>query len=90
MRAKAQEVHNSLRETNFAEIIRSGDRQALRDVIASLNSYVDAGNSARKNVRAIQALANRMERYLYQLDPACMDFLEWHESAANHRPTPRC
>lgn len=39
---------------------------------------------------AIKRLRNAMEKYLYQMDPNCMDFLSWHEVEPNYTPVPLC
>ncbi len=70
------------------------NRQQIRSMISYLHSITAnpamEGTLLKGRLPAIRLLQQRMENYLYQLNPNCMDFLQWHEYQAGRRPAYSC
>lgn len=78
-----------------AENLATKSRKDIKNMISFLTgltnqSIVKTDKKFHQNVDQLIHLKNAMETYLYQLDPACMDFLEWHEYESDHKPIARC
>ncbi len=43
-----------------------------------------------KKLSDLKSIYQKMERYLYQVDSRCMDFLDWHEYDPANPPVPKC
>lgn len=41
-------------------------------------------------LKSLKKMRNAMETYLFQLNPNCMDFLDWHEHTPGWKPPTRC
>lgn len=70
------------------------NRKQIREMISYLHS-ITANPAMDKallkgRLPAIRKLQQRMENYLYQLNPNCMDFLQWHEYQPGRRPAYSC
>lgn len=78
-----------------AENLKNKDRKEIKAMISYLEGMVNQGivktdKAFAKNVEAIKKLKNNMENYLYQMNPECMDALEWHEFVPGHVPYAQC
>lgn len=62
---------------------------ALMDPLIK-NSLVKNSPVIKKKMVNLIKLQQKMQDYLHQLKPACMDFLDWHEAVPNHTPAPKC
>jgi hypothetical protein len=78
-----------------AKTLQGKDRKQIREMI----SYLDGMTKQRQvlmdpkfagNVKAIKKLKNAMETYLYQMNPNCMDALEWHDYYEGYKPYRNC
>ena len=79
------------------ENLKNKSRKELRSMINYLNGvmdkskeYIKVNKDFAKNVNGLKKLKNAMETYLYQMNPNCMDFLEWHEYKPGHKPYAAC
>jgi hypothetical protein len=71
------------------------DRAAILDNAAMLSTLVSHPLLRKypafaQKMAKLKLLSEKMEKYLTELDPACMDFLEWHEVVEGRPPVPRC
>lgn len=46
--------------------------------------------SVERKFRKLKVLREKMEIYLFQLNPNCMDFIEWHDAAPGYAPEAQC
>ena len=80
--------------TPNAETLKTKSRKDIINMIGYLDGMTklpmvkDAKFAG--NLQNLKKLKNAMETYLYQLNPACMDFLEWHEYRPNYKPIASC
>lgn len=70
-------------------------RKQVRSVLSQLDSVVnhDSVSSSpflKDQTKALKTTYKRFDQYLYKLEPACMDFLEWHEVDEDHMPEAVC
>lgn len=77
------------------ENLKTKNKMEIRGMISFLdglaNSKIVATNKDVKNkTDDLRKLKKLMEKYLYQMDPQCMDVLEWHEYKPNRPVTPYC
>ncbi len=70
------------------------DRRQIRAMVVYLNSITSnramQGTLLKDRLPAILKLQQRMEIYLYQMNPNCMDFLQWHEYQPGRRAAHTC
>ena len=77
-----EEIGNKSRREVLANIKR------LSSVTNHL--YLNSDDGKKLKLDKLKNLENKMERYLHNLDPECMDFLDWHEYLPEHTPKPLC
>jgi hypothetical protein len=70
-------------------------RKEILAIISTLdpilkNDLVKKNKELNLGLPNLLKLQDKMQTYLYQLKPACMDFLEWHERNPYHLPKPKC
>jgi hypothetical protein len=41
-------------------------------------------------MQSLRSIQNGLEKYLYNLDPYCMNALDWHEVRAGEKPEAYC
>ena len=76
------------------ENLKSKSRKEIKDMISYLDGLtkqeVFRTPKYSGKVKVLKDLKNSMETYLYQLNPRCMDFMEWHEVIPNYSPRTSC
>lgn len=77
------------------ENLKNKSRMDIRKMISFLDGVanhkiVSANADFKKNLTGLRKLKNAMEKYLHQMDPQCMDALEWHEYIPNSKPAAHC
>src|SRR5690606_24402932 len=75
---------------NISNKSRSEILENIRVLSGLTNDLYFKDQPGSNKVKKLRNLENKMERYLHNLDPDCMDFLDWHEYLPEHTPTPRC
>lgn len=77
-----------------AATLKTKSRKDIMNMIAFLDGLKKQPFTKDKNVAArmknLKKLKNAMEIYLFQLNPSCMDFLEWHEHTPGTKPWTNC
>lgn len=78
-----------------ADVLKTKDRKQIKEMISFLDGlvkqpvFLNDKNFAKK-AENLKKLEFDMETYLYQMDPSCMDALEWHEHEPGHKPHTYC
>lgn len=77
------------------ESIKNMDRKQLRSMISYLDgmtkqSIIKKDPKFAGNVKSLKKIKNALENYLFQMNPNCMDFLEWHEADPWSKPQAHC
>ena len=76
------------------DTLKTKGRKEIIDMIAYLDgmSKLPMARDAKfsTNLKSLKRLKNAMETYLYQLNPSCMDFLEWHEYTPGYKTEAYC
>jgi hypothetical protein len=72
-----------LNRTQINKIVANLDRLTTHPALASVSVNGD-------EFRSVRQLKSKMQRYLVDLDPECMGFLEWHAEQADRMPKPLC
>lgn len=70
-------------------------RISVKEMISFLDGLVKQpafvnDKAFAKKAENLKKLEYDMEKYLYQMDPNCMDALEWHEHVPGHNPIAFC
>jgi hypothetical protein len=77
-----------------AENLKTKSRKDIINMIAYLDGMTKLpmakDPSFGGNLKNMKRLKNAMEIYLYQLNPSCMDFLDWHEHRPDYKPQAIC
>lgn len=71
------------------------DRGRLKTLSSKLTRITNElltreGTKNSERTKNLVSFSSKLEKYLYRLDPSCMNFLDWHEAKEGHMPTPRC
>ena len=76
------------------ETLQTKSRKDINEMISYLDGLTKLPMARdvkfSENVKDLKRLKNAMETYLFQLNPDCMDFLEWHEFNPNWKAQPYC
>ena len=77
-----------------AATLQGKSRMQIRQMIMQLDGIskhaaMSVPGVARKFAN-LKVLQRKMETYLYQMNPRCMDFLEWHDYDPTYAPSPAC
>jgi hypothetical protein len=74
--------------------LKTKSRKDIMKMIAYLDGLKKQPFAKDKNVAPklanLKKLKNAMENYLFQLNPNCMDFLDWHEHTPGRKPWTGC
>ncbi len=94
LKRTASDVSRNFWMPNFNNISTKSRKQVLENIskLSSLtnHSFFNDSQDARGEITRLKSLENKMERYLNHLDPACMNFLEWHEYIPGQVQAGRC
>lgn len=93
IKGRIRDVKRAFWQPTLSNISNKSRGEVLENirVLSSLTNDLYFNNQpASDKIKKVKDLETKMERYLHNLDPDCMDFLEWHESLPDHMPTPRC
>jgi hypothetical protein len=82
---------SALAPDGVAALLRTGNRRSLAQYLNRLNDLQDVlVTSGSPHADLVSRFTGNMQRYLYDLDPSCMNFLEWHEAVPGQLPSSRC
>ena len=77
-----------------AEVLKTKSRKDIMEMISYLDGLVKMPIFKKdkyvNKVDQLKKLKNAMENYLFQLNPNCMNFLEWHEHTPGVRKSRNC
>jgi hypothetical protein len=77
-------VFNELKDKLFFDDFKSKNRAQIRAMISSIESMKKTFDTS--SLKGLADLERKMEIYLYQLNPNCMNSLQWHEHLPNYKP----
>jgi len=81
-------------EKNIATLTRKQLNQEMAKwdqtlgVLNNVRQYLS--KTDQSNLKYVNQYHKMLKKYLWDMDPACMDFMEWHEVDAEHRAHTRC
>lgn len=76
------------------DTLKGKSRKEINEMISYLDGlvkqpYYKEGKNYQK-VDALKKLRNAMDQYLFNMNPSCMNFLEWHEVVPGRNPGAYC
>lgn len=94
LKRTVSDVSRNFWAPTLSNISNKSRKQVLENItkLSSLTNHVffNGAQDAAGQIRKLKGLENKMERYLNQLEPDCMNFLEWHEYIPGQVLAGRC